>query len=151
MPGFELTDAIWKGADPVSRFALGIDSRDPARIAAAFAPNGFVDTPDGARQNGPEEIRAYYADRFGATGSAMHVLNRLSTWRDGEGLEHALCYALIVLGPGPGETVDKLITGSYEFVIDPAVEGIVRLEVRLDDTFELTKARPLGPRSEGNG
>jgi hypothetical protein len=151
MLGFELTDQIWDGADSVSRFALGLDSREPARIAAAFAPHGYVDTPDGKRQNGPEEIRAYYEDRFGTTGSGMHVLNRLSTWRDDEGLEHALCYALIVLGPGAGESVTRLITGSYEFVIDPAANGIVRLEVRLDDTFELTKAPPLGMRSEGNG
>jgi hypothetical protein len=151
MPAFELTDQIWEGADPIARFVLALDSRDPARIAAAFAPQGFVDTPDGTRQSGPEEIRAYYADRFGATGTGMHVFDRLSTWRDAEGLEHTFCYALIVLGPGPGETASRLITGNYEFVVDFDANGIVRLEVRLDETFELTKAPPLGPRSEGNG
>jgi hypothetical protein len=151
MLAFELTDEIWEGADPVARFALGLDARDPERIASAFAPQGFVTTYDGKRQEGPEEIRAYYADRFEVTGSGIHNLNRMSAWTDGEGLRHALCYALIVLGPGRDETVTRFITGNYEFVIDPAVNGIVRLDVRLDETFELTRAEPLAPRSEGNG
>jgi SnoaL-like domain len=151
VPGLELTDAVWEGADPVSRFALALDARDPARIAQAFTPDGVLHAPDGSEQAGREAIHGYYADRVGSTGDAMHVLNRLSTWSDADGLGHTRCYALIVLGPGPGKTTDLLMTGRYEFVVDPGAGAIARLEVQLDETFELTRVPPREPRSEGNG
>lgn len=136
----EVDKAIWGEAEPVMRFVLALDARNAELTASVFSADATLWTPDGAEHRGRDAIRDHYAAAVARRSETRHLLSNIVRVPGADGRERSTWYALIVMEQPAPNARHELMTGVYEFEIDPAHDGdgpITSMRLTIDGRFGL--------------
>jgi hypothetical protein len=134
--------ADWRDAEPVMRFVLALDDRDPDRAASLFAFNATVTTSTESAFSGRDAIREHYHEAMQGGDETRHILTNVSRVHSRDGVERSVWYALIIMENPSRHEECLLITAVYEFWVDLTkdLDGpITEMKLSVDDTFALVR------------